>query len=66
MDKTLKELNLEKSTIQILNENNIFNIKELWCQNKTGLKQIGCTPNQIKEIIISLQLNGLDLNKKKY
>ena len=66
MNKTLKDLNLEKGTIQILNDNNIYDVNELWCQNKTRLKAIGCTPNQIKEIIISLQLNGLDLNKKKY
>ena len=66
MDKTLKDLNLELNTIKLLNENNIFDIKELLCQNKNKLKQIGCTPHQIKEIIISLQLNGLDLNKKKY
>ena len=66
MDKTLKDLNLELNTIKLLNENNIFDIKELWCQNKNQLKRIGCRGHQIKEIIIWLQLKGLDLNKKKY
>ena len=40
MDKTLKDLNLELNTIKLLNENNIFDIKELWCQNKNKLKHL--------------------------
>ena len=38
-------------------------------RDETGnkkLKEIGFTDSEIKSIIIALQLEGLDLNKKKY
>ena len=33
---------------------------------RINLKTLGFTNDEIKEIVISLQLIGLDLNKKKY
>ena len=43
-------------------DNNIIN--DLWKLNRHELKQLGLTDQQINQIIIRLQLIGLDLNKK--
>ena len=58
-------LKLNKKIINILHENNINTIEDLWCKTKINLKSINLTDTQIKEIIIKLELMGLDLNKKK-
>ena len=44
--------------------NNLSLSKEMI--NKLKEKELGFAYDEIKEIVISLQLIGLDLNKKKY
>lgn len=64
LDSDITNLNLNKKINDLLKENNIIKINDLWIKNRKYLKTIGLNDNQIKEIIIKLELNGLDLNKK--
>ena len=58
-------LNLNKKINQILKENEINSIEDLWIKNRANLKKMGLNDKEIKEVIIKLELIGLDLNKKK-
>lgn len=64
--RLINNLSLSKELILKLNENNIKYIEEVWVLKRSELKSRGFTNEEIKNIIISLQLIGLDLNKKKY
>ena len=66
IEDKIETLNLSKSINKILKENNIIYIKDLWILNRKTLKSYGLKDSEIKDIIISLQLQGLDLNKKIY
>ena len=46
--------------------NKIKTIKELWQLKRKELKQLNFNDHEINDIIIALQLEGLDLNKKIY
>jgi hypothetical protein len=39
---------------------------DVWASNRKSLKALGLRDMEIKQIIIKLQLLGLDLNKKIY
>lgn len=41
-------------------------IKDIWVLKRKDLKEMGFVDSEIKSIIISLQLQGLDLNMKIY
>ena len=64
--RLINNLSLSKDLILKLNESNIKYIEEVWVLKRSELKSRGFTNEEIKNIIISLQLIGLDLNKKKY
>lgn len=64
LDKDITYLNLNQNISMVLKNNNIHNVNDLWLTNRKSLKEIGLRDNQIKEIIIKLELNGLDLNKR--
>lgn len=64
--KPISNLNLEKELENKLKEKNFFNIEDVWKLKRKDLKALGFTNDEINDIIISLQLIGLDLNKKKY
>ncbi len=66
IDDKIENLKLSKSINKILKSNNIIYIKDLWTLNRKKLKELGFKDKEIKDIIISLQLQGLDLNKKIY
>lgn len=66
LDKVIEELNLDKKIIDILKENNINLIKDIWILKRQDLKQINLSDSDINQITIKLQLYGLDLNKKVY
>lgn len=66
IENEIKDLQLSKNTIDILHNNNIYKIKDLWLLSRKDLKNLSINNGQIKEIIIKLQLIGIDLNKKKY
>ena len=65
-NNTLDKINIDKTIIKKINNNNIYLIKDLWKQKRKNLKQIGLNDKEIQHITIRLQLNSLDLNKKIY
>ena len=66
LENNIDTMNLSSKIIQKLHDNNFNIIEELWKTNRKNLKSLGFTDSEIKSIIIALQLEGLDLNKKKY
>ena len=46
--------------------NNIKILEQIWELKRSDLKKMGFSNNEINEIIVKLQLYGLDLNKKVY
>lgn len=62
----ITKLNLTYPIIKKQKENNINIINDLWILKRKQLKDLGLTDKEIKSIVISLQLEGLDLNKKIY
>ena len=63
--KNINELSLDKEIIDKLNEKEEFLIKDLCSLRRRVLKEYGFSNDEINNIIITLQLVGLDLNKKK-
>lgn len=51
---------------KIIYKRDVCIIKEIWILKRKDLKDIVLTDKEIKSIVISLQLEGLDLNKKIY
>ena len=66
LDKPIEELNIKSSIIQKLKSNNIILIEDLWHMKRKDLKNLNFNDTEINQIIIQLQLKGLDLNKKVY
>lgn len=66
IEDKINELKIDKSIIEHLIANNINYIKDLWVLKRKDLKNIGFGDKDINKIIISLQLAGLDLNRKMY
>ena len=64
LNNNLSFLEIDSSIINILNRSNVYIINDLWKLNRHELKEIGLTDQQINQVIIRLQLIGLDLNKK--
>lgn len=65
MSLCLKDLDLDKSIIDKLKNNNIETLEELWTLNRKKLKELKFNYNEINSIAVKLQLKGLDLNKKR-
>ena len=66
IEDDIKKLNLSTSLNKKLQEKNLTTIKDIWVLKRKELKELGLNDKEIKDIIISLQLIGLDLNKKIY
>lgn len=64
LTKSIDKLEISKEIKELLKSNKICSLYELVKKNKNNLKRIGLTPNQISQVEIQLQLNGLDLNMK--
>ncbi len=62
----ISKLKLQDDVTKKLQENNVNIIEDLWVLKRKDLKAMGFKDVEIKSLIISLQLLGLDLNKKKY
>lgn len=58
--------NLEDITLQKLNNNNIHTVNDLWNLKRKDLKSFDLNDNEIKQIIIKMQLHGIDLNRRIY
>ena len=65
LDKDISYLKLNNDINSVFKDNNILTIEDLWIKNRTYLKNLGLSDNEIKQIIIKLELIGLDLNKRK-
>ncbi len=66
IEDKIEKMNISLKVINKLKENNIKTINDVWVLKRKQLKEIGLTDKEIKSIIIALQLEGLDLNKKIY
>lgn len=66
LEKEVNIIGLEPRIIKVLNDNDIYAVKELWTFSRKNLKNMGLNDSDINSIIIKLQLFGLDLNKKVY
>ena len=63
--KDINVLDFNSVLLNKLYKNNIITIYDLCKLNRKILKDYGLSLEEIKEIIIKLQLNGLDLSIKK-
>ena len=66
LDKDISFLELGNDILLKLNNNNIISINDLWMINRMYLKEIGFNNDEIKKIVIQMQLHGIDLNKRVY
>ena len=64
--KKIEVLDLDKKVLECLKQNEIQYVENLWILNRKKLKEIGLNDHEIKQLIIKMQLLGLDLNKKIY
>ncbi len=65
LDEDISYLNLNDKITNLFKENNILKINDLWVLNRKNLKSIGLIDSEIKQVIIKLELLGLDLNKRR-
>lgn len=66
LENSIDTLNLSSNLVNKLKEQNINLIKDVWVFTRKKLKELGFSDSEVKSITIALQLEGLDLNKKKY
>ncbi len=66
VEDKINKLGIDSSIVKVFNSNNIITINDLWKLKRKDLKDMNFTSEQINHIIIKMQLNGIDLNKKKY
>lgn len=66
VESSIDILDLDNEIIKTLKDNNLNTVGLVWVQTRKSLKTIGLKDSEIKQIIIKLQLLGLDLNKKIY
>jgi hypothetical protein len=62
----LRRLEIDIDIIKKLNDVSIYTIGDLWNLTRIDLKKIKLTDNQINQIVIKMQLYGIDLNKRIY
>lgn len=66
LKKDISVLNLDESIKNKLKEKNINIVEDLWMSNRHKLKDMDFKDNEINQIIIKMQLSGIDLNRKRY
>lgn len=65
-EENITKLNLSSSLTKKLTSLNLKTIYDVWILKRKDLKEKGLNDTEIKSIIIALELEGLDLNKKIY
>lgn len=65
-NKDISLLNFNNIILKKFRDNDILTIKKLWVLKRKDLKKIGFKDAEINNIIIKLQLYGIDINKKIY
>lgn len=66
LNQDIIKLDLESKLIEKLKNNNVNVINDLWKLKRTDLKKMGLNDTDINQIMIKMQLQGIDLNKKVY
>lgn len=66
LTEKIEFLFLDSSILNKLKYNRIETIENLWKLKKQDLKKMNFIDREIQQIIIKLQLVGIDLNKKTY
>ena len=66
LEKDISELGLNEKVRKILEQKNLNQIKDIWNLKRQDLKKLGLNDSEIHQIIVKLQLFGIDLNKKLY
>ena len=66
VESDIEILDLDNDINKVLRDNQLNTVGLVWTQTRKSLKTIGLKDSDIKQIIIKLQLLGLDLNKKIY
>ena len=66
LEDNVNKLAISDKLKEKLFSNKIKTIKELWQLKRKELKQLNFNDHEINDIIIALQLEGLDLNKMIY
>ncbi len=66
IEDKIEKLMISTKLKEKLSLSKIKTIKELWQLKRKDLKNLTFTDQEINELIIALQLEGLDLNKKIY
>jgi len=63
-DNIIKDLDCV--ILKKLNTNNIYTVGDLWNLKRKDLKSFNLNDNEIKQVIIKMQLHGIDLNRRIY
>ena len=66
LEKSVEELDVSIKILDKLKKNNLLLVKDVWCLKRKDLKDLKFTDSEINQIIIKLQLHGVDLNKRVY
>lgn len=66
LNQNIKELDLESNILDKLSNHNINTVKDLWKLKRSQLKDFDLNNEEVNQIIIKMQLYGIDLNKKVY
>ncbi len=66
IEDKIEKLMISTKLKEKLSLSKIKTIKDLWQLKRKDLKNLTFTDQEINELIIALQLEGLDLNKKIY
>ncbi|HHX16929.1 MAG TPA: hypothetical protein GX725_03380 [Mollicutes bacterium] len=66
INKNVSELELDADILEKLHSKKVYIIKDLWKLTRMDLKEFDLSDVQINQIIIKLQLCGIDLNKRVY
>ena len=66
LEKNIEELGLTTKINRVLIDNDINIIEDIWCLKRKDLRAFSLSDSDITQIVIKLQLYGLDLNKKVY
>ena len=66
LSEDINELNVSESILKKLRNHGINQIGQLCENTRTSLKNFDLFTEDIKEIAIQLQLNGLDLKNRTY
>lgn len=64
LNQNVSELKLDKKTVQKLEAQELKTVNDLWHVNRKELKRAGFTDSEIHQIIIQLELYGLDLGHR--